>query len=113
MQSTGKHDKEFKLLSRNPLTTCQSFGDSEGLVSATNKPPTLWGCTRITNFQGDSWGAADDNSGAIQSFHKDYGISYISNNPTCFDLNITCLGFLAENRVIGVRNFAVLNLWGW
>jgi hypothetical protein len=74
---------------------------------------TLWGCTRITNFQGDSWGAADGNSGAIESCHKDYGISYVSNNPACFNFNISSSGLLAENKVIGARNLAVLNLWGW
>lgn len=72
---------------------------------------TLWGCTRITNFQGDGWRTANSNPASTESIN--HIISNVSSETPNFNMNIPCSNLTAEKKIFGARNLLVLNLWGW
>mmetsp|Transcript_11245 Transcript_11245/g.16182 ORF Transcript_11245/g.16182 Transcript_11245/m.16182 type:complete len:482 (-) Transcript_11245:2216-3661(-) len=57
---------------------------------------TLWGCTHITDLQGNDRGAKTNEISSNLENHS----SHFSINPECRDF-------------IGPKNLVVLNLWGW
>jgi hypothetical protein len=69
---------------------------------------TLWGCTRITNFQSDGGRTAPGNPSSTNHI-----ISNVSSETSNLDLKIPCSNVTSENIFYAARNLSVLNLWGW